>query len=77
MKYIIFEDFAGEETPIIFPKRIRHEELRRVIPYVEVVSAGRIRMTGKGIECYGGAKTLNVQSRTEDNQIIKDFLEEK
>jgi len=77
MKYIIFEDFGGQETPIIFPKRIRHDELRRVIPYVEVISAGHIRLLQDGIECYGDSKALNSQSRVEDKQLIEKALRAK
>ncbi|MFP4168012.1 MAG: hypothetical protein ACLFSY_04085 [Desulfonatronovibrionaceae bacterium] len=77
MKYIIFKDFGGQETPIIFPKRIRHEELRRVIPYVQVVSAGHIRLTSSGIECHGGSKALNAESRAKDRELIEDVLREE
>jgi hypothetical protein len=77
MKYIVFEDFGGQETPVIFPKRIRHDELRRVIPYVKVISAGHIRLTPTGMECHGRSKALNAESRAEDKELIESFLREE
>ena len=70
MKYIIFEDFAGKKTPILFPERILHEEIREQIPYTRVLSAGQVIWSDRGIECHGRAKALQVEAGPEDNQII-------
>ncbi len=40
MKYIIFEDFSGDPTPIIFPNRIDHADMREQMPYTKALSAG-------------------------------------
>ena len=70
MKYIIFEDFGGQETPILFPERILHEEMRDQIPYARVLSAGTVAIQGGEFVCSGRAKALDTQARSEDGQII-------
>lgn len=70
MKYIIFEDFSGKQTPILFPERILHEELREQIPYTKVLSAGYVHSTGSGFSCQGKVRELGVASREEDSRII-------
>ncbi len=76
MKYIIFEDFGGEEAPILFPERILFEEMREQIPYSKVISAGYVYIGPNGIYCMGESKELKVKSRPEDKEIIeKHFFE--
>lgn len=70
MKYIIFEDFSGKPTPILFPERILHEELREQIPYTKVLSAGYVYSTEGGFSCRGKVRELGVSSREEDSRII-------
>lgn len=70
MKYIIFEDFSGKQTPILFPERILHEELREQIPYAKVLSAGYVSSTEEGFSCRGKVRELGVSSREEDSRII-------
>ncbi len=70
MKYIIFEDFSGHSVPLLFPDRIRHEELREVIPYSKVVSAGYVSSLEGNYRCHGEAKELEARSRPEDAEII-------
>jgi len=70
MKYIIFEDFGGQETPILFPERILHEEMRDQIPYARVVSAGTVALQGGEFVCTGRAKALDARARFEDGGII-------
>lgn len=84
MKYIIFEDFSGKQTPILFPERILHEELREQIPYAKVLSAGYVYSTEEGFSCRGKVRELGVFSRDEDSRIIArsfsggdTFLEDK
>ena len=77
MKYIIFEDFSGKQTPILFPERILHEELREQIPYAKVLSAGFVHLTGQGFVCRGKVRELGVSSRDEDSRIIsQSFADE-
>ena len=47
MKYIIFEDFAGHPAPILFPGRVSHGEMRELVPYSSVISAGYVETGGK------------------------------
>jgi hypothetical protein len=70
MKYIIFEDFAGDQTPIIFPERIHYDEMREQMPYSRVLSAGYVVCDQGTFLCNGEVKELNTRSRQEDNQII-------
>ncbi|MFP4427800.1 MAG: hypothetical protein ACOCVE_01975 [Desulfovermiculus sp.] len=77
MKYIIFEDFGGQETPILFPDRILHEEMRDQIPYARVLSAGRVEFIEGKFVCQGRAKSLNAHARPDDNAIISLHFQEE
>ncbi len=70
MKYIIFEDFSGKETPLVFPDRIMHEELREQIPYARVLSAGYVHLKDDGFVCSGKSIELGAVSKQEDSRII-------
>lgn len=70
MKYIIFEDFAGQPAPILFPDRVSHDEIREQVPYSRVLSAGYLRLTDKGLAVTGLSTSLNLRSRPEDLDII-------
>ncbi len=70
MKYIIFEDFSGKKTPVLFPERILHEELREQIPYTKVLSAGYVDLTEAGFVCRGTVRELGASARGEDSAVI-------
>lgn len=70
MKYIIFEDFSGHAVPVLFPDRIRHEELREVIPYSKVLSAGYVSSLDGDFRCHGESKELDARARPEDDAVI-------
>jgi len=72
VKYIIFEDFSGKQTPILFPERILHEELREQVPYAKVLSAGYVYLTEQGIFCQGKINELGASPRDEDSRIITE-----
>lgn len=76
MKYLIFEDVAGELIPIIFPERILHEELREQVPYAKVVSGGYVYLKDGKFVCEGKAKDLSVEARIEDALIIENFFKQ-
>jgi hypothetical protein len=80
MKYIIVLDDCGGEQPIIFPEMLTHSDV--AIKY-KVVSASfmslEIYAGFKTLEIYdvsvwGKSSSLNVSSRTEDEEIIRKFL---
>ncbi|MFP4109267.1 MAG: hypothetical protein ACLFT1_09345, partial [Desulfonatronovibrio sp.] len=73
-KYIIFEDFAGEATPIIFPERIAFEEMREQIPYTKVLSGGIISLKQGQIECLSQANELGLKALDKDNLVILEHL---
>ena len=70
MKYIIFEDFAGQPEPFLFPRRVDHGDMREQMPYTKVLSAGYIDWTGLGFRCHGCSAELSVTARPEDAGII-------
>jgi len=74
MKYIIFEDFAGHPAPILFPGRVSHGEMRELVPYSSVLSAGYVEFTGGGLHVHGHSVSLGVKSRTADLEIIMRHL---
>ena len=75
MKYIMFEDFSGHAVPILFPDRVRHEEMREAIPYTRVLSAGYVALGPKGITCHGAAPELESAVGPEDAAIISGHIE--
>ena len=70
MKYIIFEDFAGHPAPILFPSRISHAEMRELVPYTGVLSAGYVELSDKSFTVYGHSLSLALASRPEDRDVI-------
>jgi hypothetical protein len=70
MKYIIFEDFAGELTPIIFPERISFDEMREQIPYTKVLSAGTVQLDNGLIKCFSHPNELGLSSFDSDRDVI-------
>jgi hypothetical protein len=74
MKYIIFEDFGGHQTPILFPGRILHEEMRDQIPYARVLSAGEVVCIGGEFVCRGRSKALGVTASAEDAAVISAYF---
>ncbi|NCC23571.1 MAG: hypothetical protein EOM25_00025 [Deltaproteobacteria bacterium] len=75
MKYIVFEDFSGQELPVLFPDRIGHGEMRAQIPYSKIISAGFVEINKSRISCSGGSKSLGVEFRPEDSETIATHLE--
>ncbi|MBR4741471.1 MAG: hypothetical protein IK079_01040 [Desulfovibrio sp.] len=75
MKYLIVEDFSGQEVPFIFPRRVDHEDMREQLPYGKVVSAGFVELGPDGFICTGGNNDLKLNARpTEDAACLKEAL---
>lgn len=74
MKYIIFEDFAGHPAPILFPSRISHGEMRELVPYSSVLSAGYVEAVDGAFRVHGHSVSLGVKSRPQDLEIIVRHL---
>lgn len=70
MKYLVVEDFSGTPIPIIFPERIRHDEMREQLPYAKVLSAGLVELRGGRFVCFGGSGELALAAREEDEEIV-------
>ncbi len=75
MKYIMFEDFSGRPIPVIFPKRIGHEEMREQLPYATVLSAGFVDRRQTGFVCHGSAPELHAKADKGDAEIIARHFE--
>ncbi len=74
-KYIIYDDFGGGDTPILFPCFVEHS---RIAEGLKVLSAGEFDLSiedGK-LNVWAGGKSvsLNIKSREEDARIIERFL---
>lgn len=74
MKYIIFEDFAEHPVPILFPSRVSHDEMRELVPYSTVLSAGYVEYTGGVLHVHGHSVSLGKHARPEDLAIIERHL---
>ena len=78
MKYLIVEDFSGQEVPFIFPRRVDHSDMREQLPYSRVVSAGLVELGPEGFTCTGGNPELQLKARpTEDAAIIAEALRQR
>jgi hypothetical protein len=76
MKYIMFEDFSGAPTPIIFPNRIDHADMREQMPYTRALSAGYVSMRADGFHCHGQAKGLDLKAEPGDAAVIAAKFED-
>ncbi len=74
MKYLIVQDFSGQEVPFIFPRRVDHLDMREQIPYTHVVAAGFVEFGPDGFICYGGNAELGVSARPQDAGIVQEAL---
>lgn len=78
MRYIIFQDFGGKHTPIIFPGRIEFVDMREQMPYTVVVSCGEVVLENGVFSCSGGDAELGVSAGADDAAIIgATFLPEE
>jgi hypothetical protein len=71
LKYII-HNIAGYPEPVIFGPGYQHDMMARLIGVKDnVVSAGFLQITTKGVRCYGESLSLGVSSRPiEDSELI-------
>lgn len=74
MKYIFFKDFSGDEVPVIFPSRVKFDEMREQIPYSQAVSAGFVQLKDGRLICHGEARDLELQSRPGDGDLMAEKL---
>ena len=70
MRYIVFKDFNGKKTPVIFPDRIEFIQMREQIPYVTVLSCGNVFLKDGKFVCSGGDADLQVSAMPEDADLI-------
>lgn len=78
MKYLVVEDFSGQEVPFIFPRRVDHSDMREQLPYSRVVSAGLVELGPDGFVCTGGNPELQLKARPlEDAAIITEALRQR
>ena len=78
MKYLIVEDFSGQEVPFIIPRRVDHSDMREQLPYSRVVSAGFVGLGPEGFACSGGNPELQLKARPEaDAAIIAEALRQR
>jgi len=82
MKYVIINNGYGLECPIIFSNLIQHSQFRGLNP----ISAGFIKIESTqintkimdrevkdiSIKCYGRSDSLNIESREEDSELVKN-----
>lgn len=72
MKYIVIDD-GMIECPIIFPNHINHASVAMCMVGT-VLSAGFIRFTVSGLECFGKSVSLKVKSRPEDTELVNKMI---
>lgn len=77
MKYLICEDFSGQEVPFIFPRRVDHQDMRDQLPYAKVTAAGFVELTPQGFHCHGGNSELGLNARPNDSLILAEALRQR
>ena len=71
MKYLICEDFGGQQVAFLFPDRVDHADMREQLPYAKITAAGYIEFENNTFRCFGGSKELDSHARpAEDVEII-------
>ena len=81
MKYIVTKDGLGQDRIFIFSKTINHDCFSQVVneligddmgldTYMRVISAGFTDLK----TCYGRSETLNLDSLSEDTDLLLHFL---
>jgi len=77
MKYLIMEDFSGQDIVFIFPRRVDHLEMREQLPYKKAISAGYVELQDGSLRCFGGHAELELYARQQDAGIICDCLRQR
>lgn len=72
MKYIMVDN-GMYDAPVIFDKAIEHTEVAQWVVGA-VISAGFIRYTKSGMQCYGESIGLQIKSREEDSAIVNRMI---
>lgn len=70
MKYLILEDFSGQPVCFLFPRRVDHGDLRDLLPYGKVISAGFAELRNGEFFCSAGSQELGVQARPQEDAVL-------
>jgi hypothetical protein len=74
MRYLIAEDFDGQQVPCLFPDRVTHADMREQLPYTRILAAGDIVLRDGVFVCSGGDAELNLFTRPDDAAVIAGFF---
>jgi len=77
MKYLMMEDFSGQPVVFIFPRRVDHLDMREQLPYKKAISAGYVELEDGALRCFGGYAELELHSRRQDADIIRNSLRQR
>lgn len=76
MKFLIVQAPTGE-APVLFPRDFMHSYVAGLLSPMPVISAGFVRRSGDGIECYGRSNGLHIASRPgADTALVARLLDE-
>lgn len=74
MKYVVVQAPSGE-APVLFPREFMHRYVADLLKPMHIVSAGFIRHSAEGLECYGRSAGLRLASRPEaDTTLVESAL---
>lgn len=71
MKYLIVEDFSGQEVPFIFPDNVDHADMRDQLPYARSIACGTVECDNGDFVCCGGNAEMGLKARPEDQELIR------
>lgn len=77
MKYVMFAkklEYCTQFMPVVFPDCVCHCDIASKMQGAEAISAGFVRFVQNGVETYGCAESLLLQSREEDAVYIQSML---
>lgn len=69
-KYVCFDQLDYR----LFPMFRNHRDEAARIPEMQPTSAGFVRMTAEGLECYGESTSLGLQADPRDTERLNTFM---
>jgi hypothetical protein len=76
MKYIVVQSPSGE-TAVLFPRGFMHRWVAERFAPMPVISAGFVRQTAEGLQCYGRSAGLCIPARPQDTSLVMRALSER
>jgi hypothetical protein len=71
LKYVMFDEFF----PVLFGEYCNHADV--TIKGLKPTSSGFVNVTSEGVFCVGNSFSLQLESNTDDTEIVRNLLKGK